>query len=122
MKNKNNSPRIKRCSRCKIKKPVSEFRMRCNQNSLRGWCIKCEREYQRDKAKNYKPNKNKFNAKEELRKYALRAGIKLKFCCNCSSSENVDMHHYDYSNPFLFIPLCKKCHGKLHSEERKNGK
>ena len=43
----------------------------------------------------------------------------LDACEFCGSTENLERHHYDYSDPGLFHVLCRKCHRKWHSDERR---
>lgn len=49
--------------------------------------------------------------------YALRSGKMLRGteCFFCSSAENLQAHHHDYSKPLDVFWLCSKCHGKLHT-------
>jgi hypothetical protein len=37
-----------------------------------------------------------------------------RVCSKCSAIENIEAHHDDYNNPYVFILLCNKCHNELH--------
>lgn len=54
--------------------------------------------------------------KAKIRKQSQRnADISTMSCAFCGSTENVQRHHPDYNSPD-FIPLCHKCHVKIHIE------
>ena len=42
-------PDSKRCSRCKLVKPIDEFAPRTDQNGRKPWCDDCRRAYQRER-------------------------------------------------------------------------
>ena len=87
--------------------------------------------------------RNKYATDEEFRKKceAHRAVLKKKArlvrlkklskvkiekekCYFCDRKDKlIDQHHPDYTRPTLVIPLCKKCHARLHKlDKMKNGK
>jgi hypothetical protein len=39
---------------------------------------------------------------------------KSSICFICGSEKNLHRHHPDYTNPDLIVPLCHRCHLKLH--------
>lgn len=51
---------------------------------------------------------------------ALRLGLIHKGPCQvCGTTENVDLHHPDWTRPLETVPLCRKHHRQLHAEERR---
>lgn len=38
-----------------------------------------------------------------------RKGMKGMVCVRCGSDENVIQHHFDYSQPEKWLPLCRSC-------------
>jgi len=52
----------KKCSKCEVEKPLSEFRKRSKRDTYQSWCKKCEKCYQR-KSESYKWQKLKNNLK-----------------------------------------------------------
>ena len=62
------------------------------------------------------PEKDKARS---LAKYALKKGeIAVLPCEVCGSTEKVQMHHEDYSNPLEVIWLCIKHHKEVHYGKR----
>lgn len=51
--------------------------------------------------------------------HRLEAGIIVKEPCRLCGSEEVEMHHPDYSKPNDVVWLCCTCHDELHVLERK---
>ena len=51
---------------------------------------------------------------------AIRDGkiMRADCCSNCGLECSAHGHHPDYSNPYEVIWLCRKCHLKLHKEQR----
>lgn len=51
---------------------------------------------------------------------ALRDGrlFKPNRCENCNSSDHIQAHHDDYSQPLVVRWLCRDCHTSLHQQER----
>jgi hypothetical protein len=39
-------------------------------------------------------------------------------CELCGSTQNLERHHPDYSNPLKIVTLCIKCHKKIHRANR----
>ena len=55
----------------------------------------------------------KFPKKISARSIARSLKIIPK-CEICSSKKNLQRHHLNYNKPKLIIPLCIRCHNKLH--------
>ncbi len=51
---------------------------------------------------------------------ALRDGrlTKDEYCYFCNSSDNLEMHHPDYSQPLRIYWLCRICHRKLDNMQK----
>jgi hypothetical protein len=52
---------------------------------------------------------------------AIRRGIVQRGPCEVCGAEKVDGHHPDYDRPAHVIWLCRKHHGALHREARRDG-
>ena len=50
---------------------------------------------------------------------ALRQGKLKRGKCEVCGSLRVDAHHDDYRQPLKVRWLCRRCHQKLHAEQRK---
>ena len=51
---------------------------------------------------------------------AVRRGLIQKGPCQvCGTTENVDLHHPDWTRPLETVPLCRRHHRQLHAEERR---
>ena len=75
--------------------------------------------------KNYKFRRSLYSRKYR-KKYPcqIKAGNKLRyvfdnsylsdnnFICAICGKQPIEKHHENYDLPFVFIPLCLKCHGK----------
>lgn len=137
--------KLKRCYKCSLSKPHSEFYTdNSRKDKLTNRCKKCERSHYREmRAKHedkykirekryYKENKKKFEIKSKewrknpknkikqkahyLVKQALKNGIiKRKPCCVCKSKESI-AHHEDYTKPLKVIWYCQMHHMRRHSE------
>lgn len=125
----------KRCFKCGIVKPLSEFyvhpAMRDGHLNKCKDCTKMDVKRRREqdpeaelktrlKACEKNPNhKNAYMAVDA----ALRCGVLVRptFCsgCGCSDSEHrIEAHHYDYAKPLDVIWLCTPCHEKMDAEHR----
>jgi hypothetical protein len=53
---------------------------------------------------------------------AVRGGrlVRPKVCSRCRESDKIEAHHEDYSKPLEVTWLCKKCHAKTWTKERKD--
>jgi hypothetical protein len=50
--------------------------------------------------------------------YLAESSIPLNAECDYCGKPARDRHHPDYSQPLKVVHLCKKCHGKIHAEEK----
>ena len=70
-----------------------------------------------NKIKKYKlDNKEKIKAQNLLNyKTKSKKIIRIDNCQICNSEENLDKHHFNYSEPFNFLVVCRSCHLRIHS-------
>lgn len=78
------------------------------------------KEHSRNYIKEYKRKyrqSNEVMMKDRARNTAgraLRRGeLKINAVCKCGSTENIEMHHRDYSKPLEVEVMCRKCHREL---------
>ena len=127
----------KRCSKCKDFKQLSDFyKHSSKKDGFQSYCKSCQRIYnQTEKVKAYqilygqtkkgKARNKRFNthhpnqikAKNTVNN-AIQAGKLPRpdtlFCTYCYEMAQ-HYHHPDYSKPLKVIPLCRKCHTRIHS-------
>ena len=107
---------VKKCSKCKEVKNLSEFNTRPDRPSgYRSGCKKCQyqRQYER-----IKQQRHKIRAKARAR-IAEGNGtlIRPDYCQGCEQDKPLDRHHPNYKKPLDVIWLCRKCHMAIHSKE-----
>lgn len=59
----------------------------------------------------------KQNVRQKTKKYMLDNNISFNKCCLCGNDFFIEIHHLDYNNPYLVLPLCIKCHRKQHKKK-----
>lgn len=57
---------------------------------------------------------HKYRARYLLGSSIKRGRIKKRSICEICYDSPTECHHEDYSKPFEFIELCKKCHTTIH--------
>lgn len=119
-----------KCYKCKETKEPEHFhkdRTRaCGYSSKCKDCMKvvnkAKRETDEGKAKAVilarrwkRNNKAKEHAHKAVAR-AVKAGnlIRPEQCAQCSSNEDIQGHHYDYSKQLDVVWLCRRCHLDLH--------
>lgn len=137
--------RSKKCFKCNIVKPLSEFYKHsamadghvnkckeCNKNDVtanRNKNIEKFRQYDRERAKI--PERIKANTEitrawraEDLRRQVAHSqvskavrngGLVRQPCCRCGETKTV-AHHEDYDKPLEVVWLCQPCHKQRHKE------
>lgn len=97
------------CSKC------GDF-LEANRLGIKGYCKKCENEYQR----NYNPTiPYRKRKKSRSKAYdAVRRGILIRKPCEKCGSENSEKHHEDYDMPLDVQWLCRPCHLDLHQQNK----
>ncbi len=121
----------KKCSKCKIIKSRDNFRLakmttyKTVSGEIKAYynhrtvCKLCQNkrviEYQREH-----PEKTAIRLK--TKKAIIQGIIKKENCSVCDTSENLHVHHKDYSNYLDVVWLCKTHHEELHRKERSNYK
>lgn len=61
--------------------------------------------------KNYKSN-----VRNKTKKYMKEHNIKFNQCIMCGEESYIEIHHINYSEPYIVSPLCIRCHRKQHSK------
>lgn len=134
----------KKCFKCGIEKPLSEFYK--HSAMADGHLNKCKECTKKDVKANYFSNHDHYQQYEQNRKQrserkvfnfkcsqrrrqnnpdkykaqcavnnAIRDGkLKKSPCQICGSVKRVEAHHEDYSKPLEVIWLCLWCHRKIH--------
>lgn len=128
---------MKRCFKCLIDKPLSEFyRHRQMADGHLSKCKRCTkadalahrnknidriREYDRERAKLPHRIASATRITREWRKEhrdrqrahnaAARASLTAPKCCEgCGNERPLEKHHPDYAKPLLVVWFCKPCH------------
>lgn len=138
---------IKKCSKCKINKPLNEFtKFLSRYDKLRSACKACIKKYRQTvkgkacDSKYQKSEKGKETYKKAVQKYhianpikrkaryvvtyAIVSGNLIKQPCQICGKMRVDAHHCDYRKPLEVMWLCRQHHVEWHKEngEGLNGK
>lgn len=128
---------MKKCKKCGISKPRTEFPKHSSiKGEVENLCKKCR--YQQIKLWR-KKNKEKYleTARKHVKKYAnkypekmiahqkvtaaklLGILIKPKLCELCGKDhKNIQAHHEDYSKPLEVVWLCVQCHNDVHNGKK----
>lgn len=124
---------LKHCTRCNKDKEKSEFTIeRRNNDGLSYTCTECHKKRLKEyrKTDSFK-EANKKGQIKYARKYPekIQAQLKVRYkknklmkneCQTCGSSNNLQMHHPDYSQPILVMTLCASCHRNLHTKKEQD--
>ena len=126
---------LKRCHKCGEMKPYSGYRKdRTRPDGLNTRCNKCMnryyneyvypklksdpafRAYHRVADRKYRAaNPHKVAAHEAVRN--KQRTLKKATCERCGATEQLHMHHPDYSKPLEVVTLCRPCHELAHHGE-----
>jgi len=84
-----------------------------NADKVRGWvnryrAANIEKIQAYDRARGYRGKKPQQKAHNAAR------NIKAEVCMYCGSTEKIEKHHPDYTQPRWIVPLCRRCHRTLH--------
>ena len=123
----------KRCYRCKVWKPKSDFYAnKQSKDGLDCWCKKCRKkntsQWRRDNPARCRELKQHWKTQEKDTEYKARHrarhpdrhyarrqllkarehGLKLDHCVwpGCTETENIEGHHPDYSKPHEIVSIC----------------
>ena len=117
----------KKCGRCGIIKPVTEFNKSKNTASgLRSQCKQCMTEerirlkqhysewrHTPEKKQWYAEYRRGHNDPVKMAARRLASTLRKQPCAVCGEAK-VEAHHHDYSKPLDVIWLCRSCHIKHH--------
>lgn len=126
---------VKRCSTCKEYKSVESFCFRkSSSDGLEYQCSTCKSKRMKKRydslTKDQKQAawKKKMSNPEFVKRKRCRnktnnlikfGKISIKNSCDiCGSTENIEVHHLSYDDPYAITWLCRECHGKMHRKER----
>lgn len=59
--------------------------------------------------------RQKDNARSYANVYKRRGKIVARPCAVCDGTDNLEMHHPDYSKPTEICWMCRSCHLRLHA-------
>lgn len=59
----------------------------------------------------------KRRAHEVVRRALIKGDLVREPCADCGSTEHIDAHHDDYSQPLAVIWLCRRHHASRHSRK-----
>ena len=123
---------VSRCTTCLVEKPVTEFGpWSARPRGIVYRCRECYNAYSREvrwpkrktqetyKAKHRKAQRRYAAKRPEVqRAHSLarnrKAELKQSECSECGATENLHMHHPDYSKPLEVVTLCVPCHERVH--------
>ncbi len=97
------------CSKCG--KPNDRFPQR--------YCRTCHAAYMRDWRPSYgdlpESEKEKARCRSFTNMLIRRGAIERPVnCISCPSTDRIENHHEDYSDPYTFEGMCIDCHKELH--------
>jgi len=78
------------------------------------------KEYNYRNWKNNPVEKKKMNCRHRLSQAFVSGKIRKRNTCEICHNSPAECHHEDYTKPFEFIELCRRCHIKLHEQYRDN--
>lgn len=113
----------KKCPTCKNTLPLnSEHWGRCasTASGFNWQCKTCARArnsgiaQKRRDARRYLKDKEKMKARERAQNF-YRSQVFKCSVVGCFS-DHEDLHHVDYSEPLMIVPLCKKHHRGIHHQ------
>ncbi len=87
------------------------------------YCRPCRRAYHREWMRKNRPKhselseeeRKKANCRSYTRVLVTRGELKKGPCESCGTTENVEAHHPDYSDPRTVVWKCRPCHRAGHA-------
>lgn len=122
----------KRCKQCKTTKPIEDFgRNKSEPSGVAVYCKACDkvnsskRYFAMKHLEKYKARKKAYSKMrmikhpERARAWRLATAHRKELikpaCEGCGETENLHMHHPDYSKPLFVKTVCRDCHLKEHN-------
>lgn len=134
----------KRCSKCGIEKPVSQFcKCAAKNDGYQSRCKDCNRlsmqKYRESDPQKYREHCNKAYAKKREERIAKTLAARMfnplkhkartiiynavlsgkversEICENCDRERFTQAHHHNYHKPLDVNWLCPPCHSRLHA-------
>ena len=96
---------------------------RRNRNSYYSYCKQCWNAHQRAHRPKYKDlspiQRRRSIIRSRHNVYRRRGKILADVCFACGSKDRVELHHPGIDrSPDIIIPLCHRCHRKVHKHQR----
>ncbi len=124
---------MKKCIICNQSLSDNCFYFRKDRGKLRGECKECRGKYFKNwdsenrkrrneiSDKSQKKYKHKDKCRDILRRMFRYGKLRKRNICEICYASPTDCHHDDYTKPFEYIELCRKCHSLLHYQYREQG-
>ena len=110
----------KKCSKCKIVKPITEFHK--NARSKDGYKSACKKCRTKENKKWWKNNKEKEKEYRKKRKNEEKIEVDNKVCARCGKIKNIDEFYKDDASKDNRRVSCKECVLKSNKRYRKINK
>ena len=109
---------MKRCTKCKKRKNVSEFsKDRSHKDGLSDFCKDCQRAYLRERYEQKRGSVKKYNNYKDL--HRVYGGVKQKRCGRCKKWK-AESQYYKHSRQKDGLAVwCKECANKATNKARK---
>jgi len=109
---------MKRCSKCKKLKSMSEFYTNSrNIEGLDSRCIDCQRAYAKERYKNKRGSVKKYNNYKDLHRVA--GSVKQKRCGRCKKWKAENQYYQHSRHKDGLAVWCKGCANKATNKARK---
>ncbi len=122
--------KVKRCSRCKVEKPIDAFYkitkgvrpgrlswacQECSRADCRAWRVRnLESQRERRRLFGKSPEGRIQKRAQSAVYYAVKKGylVRREACQDCGRNAETEAHHEDYARRLEVIWVCRDCHAK----------
>ena len=88
----------------------------CRQKYEENWQVKNKEKYLAIQRSNQQRYNKRYPDKIIAHSLATKNELKGNYCELCSSADNLETHHPDYTKPLEVITLCRECHRRQHDQ------